>query len=177
MRICFPKGKLRGSTLPAPPVRSMVKLNELFVYAGDHGIPAVCAHRRVRQLCQHSDWPITASRGLSGVHRTAAASIAISSPRSRTVTGYKARAAWSACSSPACRRLRWTTSPVASTSAATSAWNRKFDQTCLVLPRPRCGNLLELYRDHGAFDQEVEAALDVMREWYNGYRFSERGRS
>ena len=34
--------------------------------------------------------------------------------------------------------------------------------------------LLELYRDHGAFDQEVEAALDVMREWYNGYRFAKR---
>ena len=34
-------------------------------------------------------------------------------------------------------------------------------------------NLLELYRDHGVFNQDVEAALAVMREWYNGYRFSE----
>ena len=33
--------------------------------------------------------------------------------------------------------------------------------------------LLELYRDHGVFNQEVEAALDIMREWYNGYRFAE----
>ena len=33
-------------------------------------------------------------------------------------------------------------------------------------------NLLEMYRDHGVFNQEVEAALDVMREWYNGYRFA-----
>ena len=33
--------------------------------------------------------------------------------------------------------------------------------------------LLELYRDHGAFNQDVEAALEVMREWYNGYRFAE----
>ena len=33
--------------------------------------------------------------------------------------------------------------------------------------------LLEIYRDHGVFNQEVEAALEVMREWYNGYRFSE----
>ena len=32
--------------------------------------------------------------------------------------------------------------------------------------------LLELYRDHGAFNQDVDAALDVMREWYNGYRFA-----
>ena len=34
-------------------------------------------------------------------------------------------------------------------------------------------NLLEMYRDYGVFNQEVEAALDVMREWYNGYRFAE----
>ena len=33
--------------------------------------------------------------------------------------------------------------------------------------------LLEMYRDCGVFDQEVEAALAVMREWYNGYRFAE----
>ena len=33
--------------------------------------------------------------------------------------------------------------------------------------------LLEMYRDYGVFNQEVEAALDIMREWYNGYRFSE----
>ena len=32
--------------------------------------------------------------------------------------------------------------------------------------------LLEMYRDHGVFDQEVDAALEVMREWYNGYRFA-----
>ena len=34
-------------------------------------------------------------------------------------------------------------------------------------------SLLEMYRDHGVFNQEVEAALAVMREWYNGYRFAE----
>ncbi len=32
--------------------------------------------------------------------------------------------------------------------------------------------LLELYRACGAFDQDVEAALGMMREWYNGYRFA-----
>ena len=32
--------------------------------------------------------------------------------------------------------------------------------------------LLETYRDCGAFDQDVAAALEVMREWYNGYRFA-----
>ena len=33
-------------------------------------------------------------------------------------------------------------------------------------------NLLEMYRDCGVFNQDVEAAMDVMREWYNGYRFA-----
>ena len=33
-------------------------------------------------------------------------------------------------------------------------------------------SLLELYRDCGVFNQEVEAALAVMHEWYNGYRFA-----
>ena len=33
--------------------------------------------------------------------------------------------------------------------------------------------LLERYRELGAFDQDVDEALDVMREWYDGYRFAE----
>ena len=48
----------------------------------------------------------------------------------------------------------------------------RFDQM-LGFTEAEVRQLLELYRDHGVFDQEVEAALDVMREWYNGYRFSE----
>ena len=37
-------------------------------------------------------------------------------------------------------------------------------------------DLLTLYRERGAFDQEVDAALAVMREWYDGYRFARGGR-
>ena len=33
-------------------------------------------------------------------------------------------------------------------------------------------DLLETYRRHGVFEQDVDAALDVMREWYDGYRFA-----
>ena len=33
--------------------------------------------------------------------------------------------------------------------------------------------LLESYRDHGVFDQDVDEAMAVMGEWYNGYRFAE----
>ena len=34
--------------------------------------------------------------------------------------------------------------------------------------------ILESYRDHGVFDQDVDEALAVMSEWYNGYRFAKR---
>ena len=33
--------------------------------------------------------------------------------------------------------------------------------------------VLETYRDHGVFDQDVDEAMAVMGEWYNGYRFAE----
>ncbi len=34
-------------------------------------------------------------------------------------------------------------------------------------------DVLRTYRYHGALDQDVDAALDVMRKWYDGYRFAE----
>ena len=34
--------------------------------------------------------------------------------------------------------------------------------------------LLEMYRDLGVFDQDVDTALATMRTWYDGYRFSPR---
>ena len=33
--------------------------------------------------------------------------------------------------------------------------------------------MVETYRDLGVFDQDPDAALDTMREWYDGYRFAE----
>ena len=42
----------------------------------------------------------------------------------------------------------------------------------LGFTEPEVRGLLELYRDRGAFNQDVDTALDVMREWYNGYRFA-----
>ena len=42
----------------------------------------------------------------------------------------------------------------------------------LGFTEPEVRDLLDLYRDRGAFSQDVDAALDVMREWYNGYRFA-----
>ena len=42
----------------------------------------------------------------------------------------------------------------------------------LGFTEPEVRGLLELYRERGAFSQDVDAALAVMREWYNGYRFA-----
>ena len=47
----------------------------------------------------------------------------------------------------------------------------RFDQM-LGFTEDEVRNLLEMYRDHGVFNQNVETALAVMREWYNGYRFA-----
>ncbi len=33
--------------------------------------------------------------------------------------------------------------------------------------------MVEEYRDQGVFNQDFETAMGIMREWYNGYRFSE----
>ena len=33
-------------------------------------------------------------------------------------------------------------------------------------------HLVEMYRDLGVFNQEVEAAMGIMGQWYNGYRFA-----
>ena len=32
--------------------------------------------------------------------------------------------------------------------------------------------VLGLYREHGVLDQDMDAALEVMRKWYDGYRFA-----
>ena len=42
----------------------------------------------------------------------------------------------------------------------------------LGFTEPEVLGLLRMYRGHGAFSQDVDAALAVMRAWYNGYRFA-----
>ena len=36
--------------------------------------------------------------------------------------------------------------------------------------------VLQTYRDHGVFDQDVDDAMALMGEWYNGYRFAKGAR-
>ena len=44
----------------------------------------------------------------------------------------------------------------------------------LGFTEPEVRSLLETYQGCGAFDHDVDTALDVMREWYDGYRFAKR---
>ena len=145
------------------------QLNELFLYAGDHGHPAVCAHRRVRQLCQHGAG-LSRRRGVSGVHVTAAASIATFFATLKDGTGY---------SEGGLERMFITGVSPITMDDVTSGFNigknislhPEFNDM-LGFTEEEVRNLLEMYRDYGVFNQEVEAALAVMREWYNGYRFA-----
>ena len=49
--------------------------------------------------------------------------------------------------------------------------HRKFNEI-LGFTAVEVRGILETYRDHGVFDQDVDEAMAVMGEWYNGYRFA-----
>ncbi len=144
------------------------QLNELFLYAGDHGIPlyvlideydnfanTVLAHRGAEayQSFTHG----------GGFYRNFFATLKAGAGRS----------------GGGLERLFITGVSPITMDDVTSGFNigsnislePKFDQM-LGFTEAEVWQLLELYRDHGAFNQEIEAALDVMREWYNGYRFA-----
>ena len=148
----------------------MASSNELFVYAGDHGIPLYVLIDEYDNfantvLAYHGEEAYQAFTHGGGFYRNFFATL-------KDGTGHSGGRLGAHVHHRGVRRLPWTMLLAASTSAATSAWNQSSTR-CLVSPRPRCGCCWKWYRDLGAFNQEVEAALAVMREWYNGYRFSE----
>ena len=143
------------------------KLNELFLYAGDHGIPlyvlideydnfanTVLAHRGAEayQSFTHG----------GGFYRNFFAVLKAGSGRSGGL-----------------ERLFITGVSPITMDDVTSGFNigrnislkLEFNDM-LGFTEAEVRSLLELYRDHGVFNQEVEATLAVMREWYNGYRFA-----
>ena len=143
------------------------KLNELFLYAGDHGIPlyvlideydnfanTVLAHRGAEayQSFTHG----------GGFYRNFFAVLKAGSGRSGGL-----------------ERLFITGVSPITMDDVTSGFNigrnislkLEFNDM-LGFTEAEVRSLLELYRDHGVFNQDVEATLAVMREWYNGYRFA-----
>ena len=94
---CFPKRCCSGPTALHPP-------SLLFRYSGDHDIPVRAD--RLRQLRQHRAG-VPRRRGVPLLHprRRLLPQLLRHPEAARTA----AAAAWSACSSPACRRSPWTT--------------------------------------------------------------------
>ena len=144
------------------------QLNELFVYAGDHGIPLYVLIDEYDNfantvLAYHGEEAYQAFTHGGGFYRNFFATL-------KDGTGH---------SEGGLERMFITGVSPITMDDVTSGFNigtnislePKFDQM-LGFTEAEVRQLLELYRDHGAFDQEIEAALDVMREWYNGYRFS-----
>ena len=144
------------------------QLNELFVYAGDHGISLYVLIDEYDNfantvLAYHGEEAYQAFTHGGGFYRNFFATL-------KDGTGH---------SKGGLERMFITGVSPITMDDVTSGFNigsnislePRFDQI-LGFTEAEVQQLLELYRDHGVFDQEIEAALDVMREWYNGYRFA-----
>ena len=144
------------------------QLNELFLYAGEHGIPLYVLIDEYDNfantvLAYHGEEAYQAFTHGGGFYRNFFATL-------KEGAGH---------SDGGLERMFITGVSPITMDDVTSGFNigsnislePKFDQI-LGFTEEEVRNLLEMYRDHGAFNQDVEAALDVMREWYNGYRFA-----
>ena len=144
------------------------QLNELFAYAGEHGIPLYVLIDEYDNfantvLAYHGEEAYQAFTHGGGFYRNFFATL-------KDGTGH---------SDGGLERMFITGVSPITMDDVTSGFNigtnisldPRFDQM-LGFTEAEVRVLLEMYRHLGAFDQEVEAALDVMREWYNGYRFA-----
>ena len=160
----FPEETTRR-ILSAPAVDG--KLHQLFQYAGDHGIP----------LCVLIDeYDSFANTVLAHRGREAYESFARGGGFYRN---FFATLKAGAGETGGLERLFITgVSPITMDDVTSGfnigtniSLNPKFNEM-LGFTEPEVRGLLETYRDHGAFDQDIDAALEVMREWYDGYRFA-----
>ena len=144
------------------------QLNELFLYAGDHGLPLYVLIDEYDNfantvLAHHGEQAYQSFTHGGGFYRNFFATL-------KDGAGH---------SGGGLERLFITGVSPITMDDVTSGFNigsnislhPEFNDL-LGFTEAEVRDLLELYRDHGALDQEVEAALAVMREWYNGYRFA-----
>ena len=144
------------------------QLNELFLYAGDHGIPLYVLIDEYDNfantvLAYHGAEAYQSFTHGGGFYRNFFATLKAGAGRSRG----------------GLERLFITGVSPITLDDVTSGFNigrnislRPEFNDMLGFTEEEVRGLLEMYRDHGVFNQEVEAALEVMREWYNGYRFA-----
>ena len=165
----FPEAAIRR-ILAHPAVDG--RLRELFRYAGDHGIPLYCLIDEYDNfantvLAHHGRAAYESFTHGGGFYRNFFATL-------------KAGAGESG---GGLERLFITGVSPITMDDVTSGFNIGKN----VSPRPEFNDLLgfteeevrgllALYRDRGAFDQDVDAALEVMHEWYDGYRFAKGAR-
>ena len=165
-RDLFPKEQLER-ILSLPSIDA--KLNELFLYSGDHGIPLYVLIDEYDNfantvLAYHGEEAYQSFTRGGGFYRNFFATLKDGAGQSggglerMFITGV---------------------SPI-TMDDVTSGFNigknislRPEFNDMLGFTGEEVRNLLEMYRDYGVFNQDVEAALAVMREWYNGYRFAE----
>ena len=163
----FPEAAVRRIRAPAS-VNG--QLNELFAYAGGHGIPLYALIDEYDNfantvLAHHGEAAYQSFTHGGGFYRNFFATL-----KAGTEAG-----------SGGLERLFITGVSPVTLDDVTSGFNigrnislRPEFNDLLGFTEDEVRGLLELYRDHGVLDQDVDAALDVMREWYNGYRFARR---
>ena len=144
------------------------QLNELFLYAGDHGIPLYVLIDEYDNfantvLAYHGTEAYQSFTHGGGFYRNFFATLKTGAGRS----------------GGGLERLFITGVSPITMDDVTSGFNigrnislRQEFNDMLGFTEEEVRGLLEMYRDHGVFDQDVDAALEVMREWYNGYRFA-----
>ena len=145
------------------------QLNELFLYANDHGIPLYVL------IDEYDNFANTVL-----AHHGAAAYQSFTHGGGFYRNFFATLKAGAEQSDGGLERLFITGVSPITMDDVTSGFNigsnisleSRFDQM-LGFTEEEVRGLLEMYRDHGVFNQDVEAALAVMRQWYNGYRFAE----
>ena len=162
----FPEAAVRRIRAPAS-VNG--QLNELFAYAGGHGIPLYALIDEYDNfantvLAHHGEAAYQSFTHGGGFYRNFFATF-----KAGTEAG-----------SGGLERLFITGVSPVTLDDVTSGFNiggnislRPEFKDLLGFTEDEVRGLLEVYREHGVLDQDVDATLDVMREWYNGYRFAE----
>ena len=161
----FPEATLRHILTP-PAIDG--RLTELFAYAGEHGIPLYIL------IDEYDNFANTVL-----VHRGQEAYESFTHGGGFYRNFFATLKAGAGEAGGGLERLFITGVSPITMDDVTSGFNigknvtlkPKFNDV-LGFTEPEVRGLLELYRDRGAFNQDVDAALDVMREWYNGYRFA-----
>ena len=165
----FPEAAVRR-ILAAPAIDT--KLNELFLYAADHDVPLYVLIDEYDNFAN----TILAYRGAEAYHSF--------THGGGFYRNFFATLKAGAAHGGGIERMFVTGVSPITMDDVTSGFNiganislhRKFNEM-LGFTAAEVRGILETYRDQGVFDQDVDEAMAVMAEWYNGYRFAADARN